>query len=406
MKLKIGSRKITPEAGVELAGYGIGNFAEEVHDDLYVSGMLFDDGEKRALLLGYDLLGIDAPNIQRLRKACSEKTSIPVEGIILTCTHVHAGPHTRSSPNMRLNVEYIDRLVEESQALASELTERQGVEVDVLHYSAHCAEGVNRRVTLPDSSCASLFKERKALLPFANGVVDEELGLIIFLEAGTSNPAAVLVNFAAHPLSSHAIGRMSKVVTADYPGVIRDTLAGMGIPCVFTSGACGDIHPRDFEGGFERTREMGLAISREVVRSATDAISNKARYLMEKPSIKTSSIMVELGMRQTRHSRFPLYNGLEKVSLELQFIALGDVCLVGVPGELLTEPGLEIKWHSPFRKTYILYNSTAYISYICHANAFVGGAYEANMSQLEPRGALKMVNAAVDEMFNLKERKV
>ena len=38
----------------------------------------------------------------------------------------------------------------------------------------------------------------------------------------------------------------------------------------------------------------------------------------------------------------------------IQLVSVGDVCLIGVPGELVAELGLEMKWHSPFRKTFIL----------------------------------------------------
>jgi len=403
MRIKTITRKITPEVGVKLAGYGPDDVSVAIHDDLLISGMLFDDGAKRALLLSYDLLGIDACNIQRIRQACAAKTALQPGDIVLTCTHTHAGPHTRTSPGMPLNAEYIERLVQESVAAAAELCSGETVEVDVLHYSSTSEESVNRRVPQPDGSCRSLFRDRKALLPFATGVTDDELALLLFLEKGTSNTAALLVNYAAHPLSGHAAGRMALTISADYPGVIRGALAEMGVACVFTSGACGDMSPRDFEAGFERTREMGLSIAREIVKSCADAIHHRPLHTIPAPRLKTSSVMVELGMRQTPHKRLPLYAGMEKVSLELQFLALGDVCFVGVPGELLAEPGLEIKWHSPFRKTFILYNSTAYISYLCHANAFVGGGYEADTAQVEPRATLKLVNAAVDELFKLKD---
>ena len=97
----------------------------------------------------------------------------------------------------------------------------------------------------------------------------------------------------------------------------------------------------------------------------------------------------------------PSHRGKTEYSLELQLLSIGDICLVGVPGELLAELGLEIKWHSPFRKAFILYNSTDYISYICHANALVSGGYEAKMQQIEYKAGLKLVNTAVDAMFEM-----
>ena len=75
--------------------------------------------------------------------------------------------------------------------------------------------------------------------------------------------------------------------------------------------------------------------------------------------------------------------------------------MIGVPGELLGEVGLEMKWHSPYKHTWIAYNSTDYVSYLCHANAIVSGGYESRMQQFEPRTALKLLNSAVDAMFEM-----
>jgi len=77
---------------------------------------------------------------------------------------------------------------------------------------------------------------------------------------------------------------------------------------------------------------------------------------------------------------------------------------VGVPGELVAELGLEMKWHSPFRKTFILYCSTAYFTYLCHGNALVSGGYEGGAQWLDSHGGLKLVNTAVEGAYKLYER--
>jgi hypothetical protein len=91
-------------------------------------------------------------------------------------------------------------------------------------------------------------------------------------------------------------------------------------------------------------------------------------------------------------------------TLELQLMSIGDICFVGVPCELVAELGMEIKWHSPFRKAYVFYNSTDYVDYICHANALVSGGYEPECQQFDARAGLQLVNAAVDAMFELKNK--
>ena len=94
---------------------------------------------------------------------------------------------------------------------------------------------------------------------------------------------------------------------------------------------------------------------------------------------------------------------MKEVSLEIQCLSVGDVCFVGVPGELCAELGQEIKWHSPFRRTFIAYNATAYFSYIVPANFMVSGGYEGSSQRFSARGSLQLVNTAVDAMFELRE---
>ena len=104
-----------------------------------------------------------------------------------------------------------------------------------------------------------------------------------------------------------------------------------------------------------------------------------------------------------KRQEMPVYAGKRETEAEIQLFAIGDVCLVGVPGEMLAEIGQEIKWHSPYRRTFILYNSTAYLSYLPHASAYLAGGYETavNSAFIQPFEALKLVNTAVDGMRRL-----
>ena len=99
----------------------------------------------------------------------------------------------------------------------------------------------------------------------------------------------------------------------------------------------------------------------------------------------------------------PVYAGKKETTVEIQLFTLGEICLVGVPGEMLGEIGQEIKWHSPYRRTFILYNSTAYLSYLPHANAYLAGGYETevNSAYIQPFESLKLVNCAVEGMRKL-----
>ena len=145
----------------------------------------------------------------------------------------------------------------------------------------------------------------------------------------------------------------------------------------------------------------------EAIRGICDACRNKDLYLIENPKIHASIETVTLKLRrdqQVKRQEMPVYAGKRETEVEIQLLALNnEVCLVGVPGEMLAEIGQEIKWHSPYRRTFIFYNSTAYLSYLPPANAFVAGGYEVavNSAYIQPFEALKLVNTAVEGMRKL-----
>lgn len=405
MILKIGCAKkiITPKTGCLLAGYGSRIVSKEIHDSLFISGIYFQTGSSQALLLSYDLLGLDEDTVHDIRLRCSKKLGLKPSQIVLTCTHTHSGPHTRRISDMPFDQEYVDGLKQLSVEAAASTVEKL-ISTEVYHYSAKCFENVNRRIQFPDHSCINL-PEYKELEKLADGITDPELGILYFCQYQTGVLIATLVNYAAHPLTCQSGGEASLKISSDYPGVIRDSVEKqLGGICVFTSGACGNLHPKGFESGFERTEQMGKSMAEEVVKGFTVVQRQKNKYHLDSSSIETRCAKVELSKRKKgcREKTLPLYRYSQKIVAEVQFFRLGSCCFVGVPGEVLTEFGLEVKWHSPFKKTFILYNSTAYLSYIPHANAYVGGSYEVETSHFSPYSSFNLLSKIVEEFQTFK----
>jgi hypothetical protein len=82
----------------------------------------------------------------------------------------------------------------------------------------------------------------------------------------------------------------------------------------------------------------------------------------------------------------------------VQAMRLGDIALVGVPGEFFTRLGIEIKRRSPFRYTYVAGVANDYIGYIPDSQAFELGGYQVwtGLHSLVERGTGEaIVDAAV-----------
>jgi neutral ceramidase len=60
----------------------------------------------------------------------------------------------------------------------------------------------------------------------------------------------------------------------------------------------------------------------------------------------------------------------------VQAIVLGDIAFVGVPGELFTVLGQEIKRRSPYRYTFVFELANDYVGYVPDAHGFDRGGYQ------------------------------
>ena len=84
--------KITPPVGSIMGNsYGL-TLCEGVHDDLYARTIVLDHSGTKAVFIALDLISIPYVIVMETRKLIAQQTGIPVTSIIMTATHVHAGP--------------------------------------------------------------------------------------------------------------------------------------------------------------------------------------------------------------------------------------------------------------------------------------------------------------------------
>ncbi|MEZ4674398.1 MAG: neutral/alkaline non-lysosomal ceramidase N-terminal domain-containing protein [Caldilineaceae bacterium] len=86
---------ITPPLGIELTGYvaRVGT-ASGVYAPLYAKALVLDNGTTSVALLTVDILGLHLATVQAVRAAIAAATDIPVDHIMIACSHSHSGPAT------------------------------------------------------------------------------------------------------------------------------------------------------------------------------------------------------------------------------------------------------------------------------------------------------------------------
>ena len=414
MKAGFAEIVITPPDGkCLLAGYGL-PWSTGVHDELSASAVYFQDGATQALLISFDLLAMERELIARLKQAIMAVLPIPAGNIFFTCTHTHEGPEVRErkfrdhwGPHER--PAYLDgyqaflmsRVAEVARAAAG-----AAQEFELVVNRAYVDENVNRRFFLSDETFLSI-PGNKHLLDVAHEHADKELGILSFCheQPGGSRPFGMIVNYTMHPLTA---GNTTTLLSADVPGVVRAVVKeGTGCPVCYITGAAGDNHPKASEAGFTETRRVGQALGTEVIRRSYDG------YRVPEPiHLKCLTRSVPLRYRTWEDfQRIPLkgmsqdvlaenYKRVEKpgaeIEVEFSLLSVGPVLFIGVPGEMLAELGSVLKWFSPFKRTYVMYQATESFDYIAHPNAFLWGGFEIACAQLSPASVRPLINAILD----------
>ena len=396
-KLSVGFSRmdITPMRGIGLAGYYNERRASKIRDNLNVSALAIESGEKRVLLISLDLLQIQTPICNAYRRAISEGTGIPFESIFLHCTHTHTAPYV--DPNRPLeqgivaDPEHLQMIRDYQQFVKLRLVNvcQQAIE-DLkpakMGYAVGDAPNISfiRRYRMKDGSVRTNPGRNNPDVVAPMGEVDTRVNLVRFDREGGKSVA--LVNFGNHP---DVIGGSG--VSADWPGFLCKSLeqALDDVFCIFFNGAQGDVNhvcidaTRGWHGdmlvdfsnnsGYAHAKYMGrflagsvLQIWDKVCYTDVEEICVTERLMKLPSNMPTPEQMPEAHRINDLHmagrdDELPykdmmlvtvvaeagrmvaLEHGPEFFEMPLIGLSIGNVALVGIPGEPFNGIGLGIK---------------------------------------------------------------
>ena len=431
--------EITPPLGCMISGYYEPRIAKGMLDPLFANAVAFEDGGVRAVLLVLDVLGIRQLSLDGMRDRIAKNLGIDTAALLVHCTHTHTGPEVcdgmfESDPVYNARLEH---LMEQAAFLAlNDLREAKILTAD------GSVDGISfiRRFRMKDGSTRTNpgYWNPDILEPI--GEIDKQLRLARILRSGA--PEILLVNFQVHP---DTIGDCLKSVeefSADYPGFVVRTLEGAldNAKVVYLNGASGNLnHVNVFKpewdpnGGYDHTAHMGRVIAGEALRIYTKArpISGEGlRYgadVLAAPANKgrpdqlpyaqqivdwhhegRDDMIPETGMGITTlvaeaTRMLNLADAPDAFSLNMSALAIGDLCLAGIPGEAFTEVGLHIKAHSPYPAQMVLGITNGYEGYFPMKEAYDEGGYEARSSSFKGGIAEAIAEAETALIRSMKE---
>jgi len=440
--LRAGSARscITPRVGCHICGYFTDRIARDIHDDLFAKALVLENGDTTVAIVICDLIALQKEDVDVAREHASRLTGIPSENILVACTHTHFGPATRGALGTPRDEQYMEDAMErvgDSVRLAQ--NRLQPAEVGIA--STTCAgETFNRRWHMKDGSVRMNpgHQNPDAIRPA--GPIDPEV-LVLVVRDRERRPMAILANYALHYVG----GPFPYSVSADYFGHVDRALqrmAGCALVGIMANGCCGDLHNIDatrprpemphpfyqvervanvlaattyaaWQGlrGFEYGDDPVLGAATESMlfrrrRSTPEELAEAKRTVCEPMPDAPVPDQERADFRGRIYAQEALLVAQEPLERETPIMALrvGDLGIVGLPGEIFVEYGLQIKRQSPFKHTMCIELANDWVGYCPTDRALQEGSYEtqlARSSKAAPGTEEAMVKASLDALRRL-----
>ena len=426
---------ITPEEPLFLYGYPhVPRISTGVHDPLYASALVLSDGPRTVALISVDVLMLSHETVCELREQIAARTGIPAGSILISATHTHSAPVTCEVLAFR-----DDPVV---PPIDAGTMARVG---DGIVESATRAAASRRpaRVAITRATAAGVGGNRHTL----DGPSDPEVGILVVREADGAAFIALDLVYSMHPTVLH---EDSTEVSADFPGFTRAHLAEAlpGVTVIYHTGPSGNQSPRWHVTGqtFGEAERLGRALG-EAVRAAVEALpgsSYRAAITVDAaqdfvalpgrtfPTVAEAEALLEdahathTSLRRDgaphgplRTAEVAIFGAEERVTLaraqaqgeiapllvrytptEVQVLRVGDAFLVGLPGELFVEYGLEIKARAGGQAFVISLANGELQGYITTPGAT---GYEAGISLFLPQAGAMLVQTALSLMRRMGE---
>jgi hypothetical protein len=356
---------ITPHVGVPLGGYGArhGRPSRGVRDRIYARALVLTNGRDKFAIVSCDLIGMGKSIRNRVLKRVRNR-GFTSDNLLICATHTHSGTGAMS-PEVagqiavgRFDPE-VTRLLADALVAAVEGADDALQPAKIGGGAADAPEYIaNRRSEDPAS------------------MTDPALTVVNVVTA-QGKPLAVLCNYSAH---ATCLGPDNMAPSADYPGYVQwvvENHLGGGAMCMFTAGAVGDQAPASPTGlsGSARIPEIG------------NGLANKAFQVLDTTTVSGEAALAA----RTLEVRLPLtplaaFAGTHTL---VQAVAINDLLILAVPGEMAAEIGLRLKRRGVremgFAHVAIVGLANDHVGYILTPEQMGRGGYEAAISFYGPQ---------------------
>ena len=442
---------INPRPGMQIDGnIGAHRPVEFALGDLHARAIVFEQGDRRFLLLSLELLAITSEWTAAIRDFAARKFGFERDAVAVHVVQCHSAPSMGqimlsdrfvaaakypwirgSDPDYGpLAMARIEPMIGDAVANLRPVRLLVGTALE-------SRVSFNRRIAMRDGTSEMGLRDRAREALYREGPSDPEVGVALFTDAEL-HTAAALLHHTCHPV--HWMPH--RAVHADWPGAwadeVRRELLPATVPLVL-NGCCGNVHhadalnPQREDTPRSMARLLTEATRRALVepcvrdddppldgrtarfdipfREFPRQVFADARWLIEEHPEPLwiddahtrfewdwhfAASLVDLEHTLAAHDAF---------EYEIQALRIGDLAVLVLPGEPFVEAQLEIKQRSPALRTFVAHMSNHYVGYIPTPEAIRRGGYEArpsSSSKLAPE-ALQMITdrsvALLEELY-------
>ncbi|MEA3399644.1 MAG: hypothetical protein U9R79_00230 [Armatimonadota bacterium] len=433
LRVGAGSVDITPLLGGLMSGSMTQRRSEDVGYPLQAKALVFDEGDTQVAYVQNDLLFVTRERFDQAKARAEELTGIPAGNIMMSATHTHYGPPVAHLFMQPVDEEYAQWAVPR-MGDAVKLAQNRLQPAVIGHTSGFCPEEThNRRWWMRDGQVRMNPPRGGDELVRPAGPTDPEVGLLV-AETPDGEPIAAIANYSLHYVGGGRPGEIS----ADYFAAFAEALqrmAGGEFVAIMANGCCGDTNNIDFtrpaepppSPQYHRVR-VGNALAAECWKAWRQLRERQAEEVTvaaasEYPIFRRRTLAEEQervvaggvnAIEQVHQSRQELYaqerQEVETLPVEqetqVQAMRIGDVGMVGIPGETFVEYGLAIKRSSPFARTMTVELANDYLGYLPTDHALDQGGYETwlAISARAAKGTEEtMVQAALRALRSVRE---
>jgi neutral ceramidase len=427
-ELRAGAASVVLEADdsmVTSGGIGPGR-AQGQEGELRAVAVVFEkEPFGRFAVVACDVLFVTRQQIDFAAAEIERTCQIEPAHLLVNATHTHSAPSTTQIHGTPPDEVFRRRVTE---GVIKAVQQATGNLNDDCQFAFKLAEektiGQNSRMLLSDNTVYWIGPRDDAIRP--TGPVDPELPLLVF-RRHDGHPLALIYNHSCHTIGT----RLPGVRSPSFYGLAAQELEPiLGAAVCFLEGASGSTHNYGMRDGvpvpeaierLKQTIQEGLAQAqpRSVerlaalkrpfkfkVRTFDEAKEDAAiSAYCERRAPGAAKLIVE-NFRKQRQAVAP-QQGQQRETW-LQVMLIGDVAIVGVPAELFTKLGLDIKRSSPLKHTYVAELANDWIGYLPDLEAHQLGGYQTwtgSHSYAEPGTGERLVEEAVNMLNELSAAK-